>query len=152
MGWDTWWATRRDCLWGNPGILCLFSGSGQPLARFHPDNVSQGGAAINWKGDGNELIFLCSTREAFVMYDGYGRKVVVFPVGEEPPAGDYYGQWEGQAMNVNVVGDARDEVVVVRDGVLDIYTQDTPYPRGEKIYAPVRKGHLSSPNWEINGR
>ena len=90
------------------------------------------------------------------MYDGYGRKVVVFPVGEEPPAGDNYGQWERQAMNVDLVGDARDEVVVVRDGVLYIYTQDTPFPRGEHIFAPIRKmgqnssNPISSPGWKMN--
>ena len=44
-----------------------------------------------------------------------------------------------------------DEIVLKRDDVLTIFTQDTPYPGGEQIYAPIRDGHLSSPNWETNG-
>ena len=143
--------------WDNYGILCIFSGAGEPLARLQPDNVSQGGPPINWSGDGSELFFLKSSREAFGLYDGYGRKVVVFPDGDESPAGDYYSNWEGQAMVIDVAGDARDEVVVARNGLLHIYTQDTPFPQGERIYAPVRKhgqvigNPISTPGWRING-
>jgi hypothetical protein len=139
--------------WDNYGIQCLFSGSGEPLARFHPDNVSQGGPPVNWKGDGGELIFYFSTREVFGLYDGHGRKVVVFPEGEDSPAGDYYSHWEGQSVAIDVMGDARDEIVVARDGVIYIYTQDEEF-QGERIYAPVRKmgqdaaNPVSKPGWK----
>ncbi len=142
--------------WDSYGILCLYSGAGEPLARWHPDNVSQGGRAVNWKGDGGELIFLNSTEGAFGLYDGYGRKVVTFADVDGFPGGDYYSFWSGHAMHADVTGDVRDEIIVVRDGVIHIYTQDTPFPKGERIYAPIQKmgqelgNSVSIPNWTIN--
>ena len=53
--------------------------------------------------------------------------------------------------------DALVTVVVARNGLLHIYTQDTPFPQGERIYAPVRKhgqvigNPISTPGWRING-
>ena len=35
--------------------------------------------------------------------------------------------------------------------VLYIVTQDSPYPEGEKIYAPTRKFDISNPGWKVNG-
>lgn len=140
--------------WDNYGILNLFSAAGEPLARFQPDSVSSGGPAVNWKGDGGELIFLNSSRKAFGMYDGYGRKVVAFPELEDGPAGSYYHRWEGQTITMDLIGDARDEVIVVHNGVIYIFTQDEPFIKGKRIYAPVRKmgqeafNPISKPGWQ----
>jgi len=77
--------------------------------------------------------------------------VVVFP--EEAPTaepGKPYWPYRGNAQPLDLTGDARDEVVLIHDGVVYIYTQDTPYPQGEKIYAPIRKRDISCPNWKVN--
>ncbi len=143
------WAGDR---WDSYGLLVQFSGTAEPLLSLEPDNESQSGPAVNWGGDGQELLLLTTTYQALGMFDGYGRKVVEFPTDglALPPGKPFWRTWIF-AERMDLMGDARDEVVLTRDGVLYIYTQDTPHPKGEKIYAPVRSGHLSSPNWEING-
>jgi hypothetical protein len=138
--------------WGSYGILNLFSGDGDRLTYFEPDNVSQGGPPINWTGKGDELILLTSSRKALGMYDGYGRKVVVFPDdGILPEENYYFGRRIGVYV-ADLVGDAREEVAFLIDNVLYIYTQDKPYPKGERIYAPIRKPYpgISKPNWVTN--
>ena len=136
--------------WRNFGILTLFSSQGEKLFSFEPDNVSQGGPSVNWTGDGQELLLLGSSPAALGLYDAYGRKVVVFPEGEHPaesvpyPRGMAYG---GRVEALDVIGDARDELVLTYERVVYIYTQDTPYPENEPIYAPVRRPDISSPNW-----
>ncbi len=137
--------------WDSYGLLVQFSGAGEPLLSLEPDNDSQSGPAVNWSGDGQELLLLSTSVRALGMYDGYGRKVVEFPSDKPavPPGKPFWRSWIS-AQQMDLTGDARDEVVLTRDNVLYIYTQDTPYPKGEKIYAPVRRGHLSSPNWEVH--
>ena len=49
----------------------------------------------------------------------------------------------------DVCGDARDEITYVVDGAVYIVTQDTPYPAGERIYAPTRKMDISLPGWAV---
>jgi len=148
-GLEMWMGDR----WDNYGILILFSGTGERLFSFEPDNVSQGGPAVNWTGDGQELMLLSSTASSLGLYDAYGRKVVIFPEADHTaedvlfPRGMAY---RGAVQTLNLIGDARDELVLTHGGVVYIYTQDTPYPKGERIYAPLRRRDISSPNWEIN--
>jgi hypothetical protein len=137
--------------WDSYGLLVQFSGAGEPLLSVEPDNESQSGPAVNWGGDGQELLLLTTTYQALGMFDGYGRKVVEFPVEDlgMPQGKPFFRTWI-LAERMDLTGDARDEIVLKRDDILTIFTQDTPYPGGERIYAPIRDGHLSSPNWEIN--
>jgi len=129
--------------WENYGIMNLVSGQGDPLHRCEPDTISQGGPAVNWSGDGEELMYLSSSKEAFGCYDAWGRNVVR-PVCEGVPFEWASGQVE------DVVGDARDEIVYVHEGSIYIVTQDQPYPVGERIYAPERKFDISLPGWKVN--
>ena len=138
-GLEMWMGDR----WGNYGILNLVNGRGDPLCRCEPDNLSQGGRAVNWSGDGEELLFLTSSKEAFGFYDAQARKVVL-PVCEGIPF-----DW-GDGIAEDVVGDARDEITYVREGAIYIVTQDRPYPCGERIYAPTRRPDISLPGWKTN--
>ncbi len=138
-GLEMWMGDR----WGTYGILNLVSGTGAPLSRFEPDNVSQGGPAVNWSGDGEELLFLTSSKEAFGFYDAKCRRVVR-PVCEGVPL-----EW-GAGIVEDVVGDARDEITYLHDGAIYIVTQDSPYPRGKRIYAPTRRMDISMPGWKTN--
>ena len=108
--------------WGNYGILNLFSGRGERLLTFEPDNVSQGGPPVNWTGDGRELILLATSPEALGLWDGFGRKVVTFPEEDLPEkTTDYYRNWVGRA---NLHGDPRDEIIFCAQGKMRIFTQD----------------------------
>ena len=138
-GLEMWMGDR----WGTYGILNLVSGRGDPLSRFEPDNVSQGGPAVNWSGDGEELLFIATSKEAFGFYDAECRKVVR-PVCEGVPL-----EW-GTGIVEDVIGDARDEITYVHDGAIYIVTQDRPYPTGERIYAPTRRMDISMPGWRMN--
>jgi hypothetical protein len=138
-GLEMWMGNR----WGNYGILNLVSGQGDPLCRCEPDNRSQGGPAVNWRGDGEELLFLSSSREAFGLYDARGRNLIR-PVCDGVPPDCLGGIVE------DVAGDARDEITYVHDGALYIVTQDAPYPSGARIYAPTRRFDISLPGWKIN--
>ena len=137
-GLEMWMGDR----WGTYGILNLVSGQGDPLNRFEPDNVSQGGAPLNWSGDGEELLFVQTSERAFGCYDAQARKGVV-PVCEALPFA-----W-GPGLIEDVTGDPRDEVSYVHDGALYIVTQDRPC-EGERIYAPTRRMDISVPGWKEN--
>jgi hypothetical protein len=138
--------------WGNYGIITLFTGGGEKITSFEPDNVSQGGTPVNWTGEGEELQLITTSPQAFGMYDAYGRKVVEFPEDGYLTSKDWYFR---ETFIMDLVGDARDEIAFLDGERLLIYTQDTPFPKGRKIYAPLRKrgiGHpvVSYPNWKIN--
>lgn len=139
-GLEMWMGDR----WGTYGIQNLVSGTGEPLSRFEPDNITDGGQAINWKGDGEELLFLYRSAQAFGFYDAACRRLIR-PVCEGLPF-----DWCERLLVEDIVGDARDEVSYVFDGALYIVTQDRPYPSGQKIYKPVRRPDISHPGWEIN--
>ncbi len=61
--------------WGNYGILTLFSGKGERLWTMQPDYVLQGSQPVQWAADGPQHIWVNTSREAFGLYDGYGRFV-----------------------------------------------------------------------------
>lgn len=125
--------------WGNYGLLTLFRGNGEKLTRFQPDYTSQGGPPVNWRGDGQEFIFLFSTEKALGLYDGWGRKVVEFP---REVQGSFYGN--PSPLVHDLTGDPRDEIVFITRGKIWIYTQDRPF-EGEKVYAPRRERRLEYP-------
>ncbi len=138
-GLEMWMGDR----WGTYGLLNMVSGTGEPLGRMEPDNVSQGGPAVNWSGDGEELLFLNTSAAAFGFWDAACRRVLR-PVCDGLPF-----DWLRGGIVEDVCGDARDEITFVHDGSLYIVTQDTPYPSGERIYAPTRRLDISLPGWVI---
>jgi len=129
--------------WGSMGIVNFVNGRGNWLNRMHPDPIGHPSGPVNWTGDGQELVFIGSYR-GFGLYDGHGRKVVELPY-----------EWcnESNYRNrptiafANVLGDARQEVIHFWQGVLTIYTQDTPPPDSSCIYNPIHQGIASWPGW-----
>ncbi len=139
--------------WDNYGILSFFSAQGERLFTFEPDNVSQGGPAVNWGGDGRELLFLFSTAPVLGLYDEQGRKVVEFP--DDLPEREFYGKIGGAPFVYDLVGDPREEIIFNFADAIRVYTQDRAYPRGERIYAPLRRREnilpcKSVPHWVEN--
>ena len=116
--------------WGNYGILAFISSDGQVLHRFQPDYVGQGGASINWRGDGEELLTQTSSARSLGLYDSRGRQVVTF--GDEASR-----LWGKPGMTVDVVGDPRDEILIVDGRDIRVYTQDRSF-EGPEVYSPVR--------------
>ena len=129
--------------WGSMGIVNFVNGRGHWLNRMHPDPIGHPSGPVNWTGDGQELVFIASYR-GFGLYDGHGRKVVELPY-----------EWcnESNYRNrptiafANVLGDARQEVIHFWQGMLTIYTQDTPPPDSSCIYNPIHQGIASWPGW-----
>jgi len=110
------------CRWDNYGILNLFSGRGERLFTFEPDNVSQGGPPVNWIGNGEDLILLATSSKSIGLWDGFGRKVVTFPKEDLPEERtDYYHY--GSARCTNLCGDSRDEIIFCSGGKIHIFTQ-----------------------------
>jgi hypothetical protein len=130
--------------WDNYGILSIFSAKGERLCTFQPDTVSQGGPPVNWTGDGQEHIFLTTSKHALGFYDGWGRRVLRFAAGEIPEKFECSGS---PVFVENLTGDPRDELVFLVDGKLDIYTQDRPAPNPQRVYSPVRRSVMSLPGW-----
>ena len=132
--------------WGSFGIKTLFSGSGEKLFSFEPTNIGSM-STVNWSGDGEELILLYPIRRDMDLspyvglYDAFGRRVVIFPDDGFTPS----------SVGVsNMMGDARDKIFFISGDSLYIYTQNKPFPKGERIYAPTRRGAVSHPRWELN--
>jgi hypothetical protein len=141
--WVTTW-------WGNFGIMTLFSGGGEPLYAFEPSNIGGGDWAVNWGGDGEELVLIfCWPRGDWDLhpinglYDARGRRVVPLLPEMSKLTGVHV---------ADVVGDARDEIILTDGKTLSIYTQDRPFS-GERIYTPKRLRRLqdaprvSHPAW-----
>jgi hypothetical protein len=132
--------------WGSFGIKTLFSGSGEKLFSFEPTNTGSM-TTVNWSGDGEELILICPLRPDMDLrpyqglYDAFGRRVVTFPDDSFTPS----------AVGISsMMGDARDKIFFTAGDSLYIYVQDTPFPTGERIYTPIRRGAVSHPRWKVN--
>jgi len=138
-GLEMWMGDR----WGTYGLLNMVSDTGEPLGRMEPDNVSQGGPAVNWSGDGEELLFLNTSEAAFGFWDAACRRVLQ-PICDGLPFGGLR-----NTIIEDVYGDARDEISYIHEGTVYIVTQDTPYPTGENIYTPTRRMDISIPGWSV---
>ena len=134
----------------NYGILCFFDGEGNPIGRFQPDYLSQGGPPVNWTGDGTEFALLITSPPVFGLWDRHGRfaldlKELDLFAGAPP---------EQRAAAVclpgDITGDARDELALQRGGELFVYTQDRPVA-GERVFAPRRDERVMHPRSSVEG-
>ncbi len=131
--------------WGNFGIVRTFNPWGEPIASFQPDHVSEGGLSVNWMGDGHELICLCSGTKETGLYDGYGRRVVIFPdeIMEKQP------RRNGRnflRIHVRPIGeDPRDHIFFNLDGVICEYGPREDWNAQKHWYRPVRRQYASDP-------
>ncbi len=126
--------------WKNPGIVTLFDWEGNILAQEEPIHTGAPMLPVNWRGDGQEFVFLSANTKEGGMLDGQLRRAVMFPEDGHPDL----------AANVlDVTGDARDEIVVWDQQRVWIYTQDRPF-QGKKIYKPVRNPDYNESNYRTN--
>ena len=122
--------------WGHQGIVYLYDSKGEPIWEFENELNGNMLTPVNWDGDGRDLILLNADVRGGGMLDGDGVRCVRFP-------GDGHPTMCVEA--INLVGDARDEIVVWDYHNLYIYTQDDGYL--ENAYAPVKYPHYNGSNY-----
>jgi len=123
--------------WRNPGIVTLFDHDGNMLAQEEPIHSGSPLLPVNWRGDGQEFALLSGNVREGGMIDGQLRRVVMFPDDGHPDLAAYV---------LDLTGDPRDEVVLLDQERVWIYTQDRPFT-GKRIYAPVRNPHYNESNY-----
>jgi rhamnogalacturonan endolyase len=126
--------------WKNPGIVTLFDWDGNILKQEEPIHTGAPMLPVNWRGDGQEFVFLSANTKEGGMLDGQLRRAVMFPEDGHPDL----------AANVlDLTGDARDEIVVWDQNRVWIYTQDRPF-QGKQIYKPIRNPEYNESNYRTN--
>jgi hypothetical protein len=123
--------------WGHQGIIYLYNGAGELLHQFESTINGNIIAPINWMGDGSDLILLNGHIEHGGMIDGYGNKVVQFPNDEHPVL---------CTEAIDLVGDARDEIVLWDEKRMYIYTQENKLDKTD-VYNPMKYPHYNGSNY-----
>jgi hypothetical protein len=126
--------------WRNPGIATLMNADGDILAQEEPIHSGSLLLPVNWRGDGQEFALLSGNPQEGGMVDGSFRRVVMFPDDGHPDLAVYV---------LNLTGDTRDEVVLLDQERVWIYTQDRPF-HGDRIYAPIRNPSYNESNYRAN--
>lgn len=123
--------------WGEPGMITLYSCSGEEIINFELFHAGSPVQPVNWKGDGTEYIFLSPNIVEGGLVDGWGRRVVIFPDDGHPDL----------AWTVHdLTGDPRDELIVWDTESIWIYTQDRPF-KGKRVYKPLRPVTYNESNY-----
>jgi hypothetical protein len=122
--------------WGNPGIIIFFDAAGNLLSR--KELIAPRGTAlspVNWDGSGKELL-LISGHSAGGLIDDDFDWVAALPDDGHPHL---------CCEPVDLVGDARDEILVWDQNSIWIYTQDRPGP--QQCYKPLRQPDYNMSNY-----
>lgn len=114
--------------WGSNGLAHVMDAAGTVKAGFLPESGVFRCQTINWKGDGEEFFITSADTLSGGLFDSEGQLSVVFPNDGHPVS--YY-------MATDLMGDARDEIILWDQTELWIYTQDDN-PRMGNTYAPRR--------------
>lgn len=122
--------------WGHQGIVYLYDSKGDPIWEFENELNGNMLTPVNWDGNGRDLILLNADCQKGGMLDGDGMRCVSFPEDGHPTM---------CAEAINLVGDARDEIVVWDYHSMYIYTQDDGFMEG--AYAPVKYPHYNGSNY-----
>ncbi|MEA3463432.1 MAG: VCBS repeat-containing protein [Bacteroidota bacterium] len=132
--------------WGSKGLAHVMDASGTVIAGFHSESGVFRCQMVNWKGDGEEFFITSADTINGGLFDGAGLLSVAFPADGHPVS--YY-------MATDLMGDARDEIILWDPNELWIYTQEDN-PRMGNTYAPRRiplynhsmyQMNLSTPGW-----
>ncbi len=124
--------------WGNQGIMHFFDSAGELYHDFEPNQYGSMCLPINWTGQPGEYWVNNPNVAEGGMYDGLGRRVVLFPDDGHP---------EMCNAVLDITGDARDEVVVWNPDEIWVYTQDDN-PKTGRLYKPVRNPLYNYSNYQ----
>jgi len=123
--------------WSNQGIVHFFDASGEMYFEFEPSQHGSMCLPVNWTGRPGELWMLSAAVEEG-MYDGWGRRAVVFPADGHPDL---------CYAVLDVTGDCRDEIVVWDPCEVWIYTQSDG-PLEGRLYKPARNPQYNNSNYQ----
>jgi len=124
--------------WGNQGIMHFFNADGDIYHDFEPCQHGSMCLPINWTGRSEEYFVLSANVEEGGLFDGFGRRVVVFPADGHP---------DMCYAVLDITGDCRDEIVFWDPYEIWVYTQDDS-PRKGKLYRPVRSPLYNYSNYQ----
>jgi hypothetical protein len=122
--------------WGHQGIIYFYDSEGNALWEMENELNGNLLTPVNWTGDGTDFILLNADVERGGLIDGEGTQVVRFPDDGHPTL---------CAEAVNLLGDARDEIVTWDYNNMYIYTQDDN-PK-ENVYKPFKYPHYNASNY-----
>jgi len=136
-----------SCRHGNYGILAVYTGEGERIARFQPDFLTDCPHYINWTGMGTELILVGKDPLRAGLFDVAGNCVVplwdALPEGYDKTMPNKYRDMI--ALPLNPTEDPRDSLVVRIHHKIRVLSPNTPAPK--HCYAPKRFGTVSLPGW-----
>lgn len=124
--------------WGNQGIIHFFDADGNVYHDFEPCQHGSMCLPVNWTGSGEEYFVLSANVEEGGLFDGRGRRAVVFP-GDGHPDLCY--------AVLDITGDCRDEIVVWDPYEIWVYTQ-SDNPKQGRLYRPVRNPLYNYSNYQ----
>jgi len=126
--------------WKNQGIIHFFDADGDLYHSFEPNQYGSICLPVNWTG-GRESFFIHNANvDEGGMYDGWGRKGVVFPDDGHPDMCNAV---------VDIIGDCRDEVIVWNPLEIWVYTQDNN-PMPNKLSDPLRNPLYNESNYKTS--
>lgn len=124
--------------WGNQGIVHFYDADGNIYYDFEPNQYGSMLLPLNWTGRSEEFFVHNANVDEGGVFDGWGRKVLQFPDDGHPDMCNAV---------IDIVGDARDEIVVWDPEELWVYTQDDN-PRQGKLYKPERNPLYNYSNYQ----
>lgn len=124
--------------WGNQGIIHLYNSDLKMYHDFEPMQYGSMCLPINWTGTTEDFFVLNPNVDEGGMYDGWGRRVVLFPDDGHPDMCNAV---------LDITGDCRDEVVVWDPNEMWIYTQDDNPKKGD-FYKPKRNALYNYSNYQ----
>ena len=122
--------------WGHQGIIYFYDSEGNELWEMENELNGNLLTPVNWTGDGQDFILLNADVKRGGMIDGDGVTVVKFPDDGHPTL---------CAEAVNILGDARDEIVTWDYNYMYIYTQDDE--QRENVYKPYKYPDYNASNY-----
>ncbi len=124
--------------WGNQGLVQFFDKNGEKYHDFEPNQYGSMCLPVNWTGQPGEFWVHNPNVAEGGMYDGLGRRVVLFPDDGHPDMCNAV---------LDITGDVRDEVVVWNPDEIWVYTQDDN-PKQGRLYKPVRNPLYNYSNYQ----
>ncbi len=124
--------------WKNQGIIHYFNAEGKVYHSFEPNQFGSMCLPINWTGRSEEFFVHNPNVDEGGMFDGWGRKVVVFPDDGHPDMCNAV---------LDISGDCRDEVVVWDPYEIWVYTQADNPIKG-RLYKPDRNPLYNYSNYQ----
>ena len=126
--------------WRNQGIVHYFDADGKLYYSFEPNQYGSMCLPVNWTGETEEFFVHNANVDEGGMFDGWGRKAVVFPDDGHPDMCNAV---------LDITGDCRDEVVVWDPHELWVYTQDDN-PKTGTLYKPVKNPLYNESNYKAS--